>query len=113
MIPLLAPSVFECVNAAPPCRYREQTQGFTGCDWLGWFLPCVVWLREYKKSWLMVRARSSVTYDQRRSPASLAAEELACLHRLYVERHCGWTFGGRHGHPSGHGLCQAGGFAPA
>jgi hypothetical protein len=39
----------------PPCRYRESTRGFGWYDWLGWFLPCFVWLREYNiRGWLLV-----------------------------------------------------------
>ena len=42
-----------------PCRYRESTRGFGWYDWLGWFLPCFVWLREYNiRGWLLVSRRA-------------------------------------------------------
>lgn len=44
-----------------PCRYRESTQGFGWYDWLGFFLPCFVWLRTYDwRHWLLVRGGRGV-----------------------------------------------------
>ncbi|KAL4428321.1 hypothetical protein ABPG75_002410, partial [Micractinium tetrahymenae] len=35
-------------------KYRESTQGFGWYDWLGFFLPCFVWLRTYDwRHWLL------------------------------------------------------------
>lgn len=47
-----------CFNVAMEwlCRYRETTRGFGWYEWLGFFLPCFVWLKEYNwKQWLLVR----------------------------------------------------------
>lgn len=42
---------------APPSRYKESTEGFGWYDWLGFFLPCFVWLRTYDwRNWLLVRS---------------------------------------------------------
>lgn len=68
-------------------RYRDSTQGFGWYDWLGWFLPCFVWLRQYNwREWLLVRierargaaARGSGCMLPRLHAADAAAYPTAC-----------------------------------
>jgi hypothetical protein len=150
-------------RTAHPCRYRESTRGFGWYDWLGWFLPCFVWLRECNiRGWLLVSRRAggwvvdwlggwvcgwfAVSAAARSGgPAWVHCKPCWWVRQLLRFQACqachraaGWAFHpppppphlafpllfcpaercgggaecGRHGHPSGHVLCQAGRPAP-
>lgn len=70
-------------------RYRDSTKGFSWYDWLGYFVPCFIWLRSYNwRSWLLVRPGALACL-----PACLAellgaraAWQLAvpCLHARHI-----------------------------
>ena len=36
------------------CRTKEAVHSYTWLDWLAIFLPCTVWMRQYKRKWILV-----------------------------------------------------------
>ena len=41
------------------CRTSEAVHSYTWLDWLAIFLPCTVWMRQYKRKWILVSLLSS------------------------------------------------------
>lgn len=65
-------------------KYRETTRGFGWYDWLGFFLPCFVWLKEYEwRSWLLSDVAAGLSVGAMVIPQGMSYAKLAGLPQEY------------------------------
>jgi len=64
--------------------YKEETQNFGWYDWLGFFIPCFVWLKQYKiKKWLLWDVLAGLSVGAMVIPQGMSYANLAGLPQVY------------------------------
>ena len=64
--------------------YIEETSGFGWYEWLGFFIPCFVWLKQYKvKKWLLWDVLAGLSVGAMVIPQGMSYANLAGLPQVY------------------------------
>ena len=64
--------------------FKEETGGFGWYEWLGYFIPCFVWLKTYKvKEWLLWDVLAGLSVGAMVIPQGMSYANLAGLPQVY------------------------------